>query len=742
MESIAPIKLEAYVPFQTDESKWSILTPLPELSGDTKVVVEIESKAGQIARSEFTVDFGVRRYVNGGIKLLSQSSNEKYLAIINQQEEIIVLDDQLVSITEPLKGMQGVVTSEVSNDGTHLVLLFEGHARIFNLLTNQEIRIAEPIGIFRILNSTNKILAVTGSSTLTWYNLQTGSKERELSVPEETIRYLELSSSEEIAIVATDKRNIYKVALASSPEAQLVDSCGIGTINVIDIASDSKSFAYNCNEVVFHHRLENETKKLELFRFKSGGGVRSLEFGLQNRVVLAGSDLGDWYLVNVDTLTTYPSNRLEGLEKGHFFRSSVDYISVTADSTLALISTKDGESRLLSLQDKQILKSFDDKRQVVGVGFITAKNQAFIASAANSLSLYRAKDQWTGRTVGQKIKNLSISGSGHVAAATIFDDQTPSSTAAAIVIDGTTMEQVGRVSHDRNVNFVNLSNDGQWLLSGSDDKTARITDLKQGQELNFIAKFNPTLRSIRKVTFDQKNDKILAMFSKQIFVFQRENLETPLYTLTANDWFPSAGFAGGDRYVISGSADKTAKIHHAETGALLAEVKTQGWVWSVDLTADGRFFAVLSADNKLRIFQTVLDLAGEITGLEEYFALDLPTVGEYMSFSPDSRYLAVSLWSGESLLIALEPKRRFTLYCSKTGFASPPAFSSDSQYLAVGQNSEAFLYRVTDGKPVQHIAHDDRITSLAFEKTHIWSGSWDGTLKKTKLEASGKVSCR
>ncbi len=304
------------------------------------------------------------------------------------------------------------------------------------------------------------------------------------------------------------------------------------------------------------------------------------------------------------------------------------------------------------------------------------------------------------------------------------------------------MELVGRVSHDRNVNFVNLSQDGQWLLSGSDDKTAKITDLRQGHELNFIAKFNPDLRSIRKVTFDQRNDKILAMFSRQIFVFQRQNLEMPLYTLTANDWIPSAGFAGGDRYVISGAADKTAKIHHAETGALLAEVTTQGWVWSVDLTADGKFFAVLSADNKLRIFQSVPGSSGEITGLEEYFVLDLPTVGEYMSFSPDSKYLALSLWSGETVLIALEAKRRFKLYCSKTGFASPPVFSLDSQYLAVGQNSEAFLYRVADGKPVQHIAHDDRITSLVFDKTHIWSGSWDGSLKKTKLETSGKVPCR
>ncbi|WP_141735942.1 hypothetical protein [Oligoflexus tunisiensis] len=280
MDGLTPVKREAYVPFQTNESIWSILTPMPELSGDNRVVIEIESKAGQVARSEFTVDFGVRRYVKGGIRLLSQSSNEKYMVIVNQQDEIIVLDGNFLPKTGPFKGIQGIVAAEVSNDGAHVILLFEDHMRIFNLLTNHEIRIEEPLGSFRILNSANKILAVTGSSMLAWYDLQTGLKERELPVPDETIRFLQLSSREETAIVATDNRNIYKVNLTSSPKAQLIDSCAIGTINVIAIASDSKSFAYNCNEVVFHHRLVNEPKKLEVFRFKSGSGVRSLEFGL------------------------------------------------------------------------------------------------------------------------------------------------------------------------------------------------------------------------------------------------------------------------------------------------------------------------------------------------------------------------------------------------------------------------------------------------------------------------------
>ncbi|NJK37185.1 MAG: AAA family ATPase [Oscillatoriales cyanobacterium SM2_3_0] len=157
------------------------------------------------------------------------------------------------------------------------------------------------------------------------------------------------------------------------------------------------------------------------------------------------------------------------------------------------------------------------------------------------------------------------------------------------------------------IRYVSFSPDSQRLVSASSDRTLKLWDVIQGQE---IAGFK-----------GQHNDEVL-----------------------------SANFSPDGEIIASSSKDRTIKLWNAANGALLQTlISHQGDVWEVVFSPEGQFVTSASADRTARTWDCnqnpLLDRAlyGHIAGVWN------------QDFSPDSQWIAtasddstVRLWESAS----------------------------------------------------------------------------------------------
>ena len=135
------------------------------------------------------------------------------------------------------------------------------------------------------------------------------------------------------------------------------------------------------------------------------------------------------------------------------------------------------------------------------------------------------------------------------------------STIHATLFDIGTGHQICGVSHTTYVTSVAFSPDGQYILTGSDDKTARL--------------------------WDASNCGQLRVFTDQ----------ASLVT--------SVAFSPDGKHILTGHDDNKARLWDAATGALLREFTGHtSWVTSVAFSPDGRYVLTGSEDGTARLWDT------------------------------------------------------------------------------------------------------------------------------------------
>lgn len=123
-----------------------------------------------------------------------------------------------------------------------------------------------------------------------------------------------------------------------------------------------------------------------------------------------------------------------------------------------------------------------------------------------------------------------------------------------------------KLEHKGEVNSISFSNDGEKIVTASDDKTAKIWNL-EGELLQ---------------TLDGKQ-------------------ENPM---SANGKLMSANFSHDDKIVVTAGFDKTVKLWGVEDGKLKppSYPNHPAWVWDANFSPDGQFLASAGRDGKVRLW--------------------------------------------------------------------------------------------------------------------------------------------
>ncbi len=200
----------------------------------------------------------------------------------------------------------------------------------------------------------------------------------------------------------------------------------------------------------------------------------------------------------------------------------------------------------------------------------------------------------------------------------------------------------------------------------------------------------------------------------------------------------SVAFSASGYYLASGSADKTAKVWHVETGECHRTMEGHSKsVISVAFSPDEKYLASASADHTVKLWR--IDTGEHVRTMEGHSDWVYS-----VAFSPDGQTLAtgggdrtIKLWHVE------------TGVCLKTmekqvGRVYSVAFSPDGQYLASGCENMFLkqavkLWSVETGKCIRTMSGmRDTATSVAFSSDgqYLASGSKDGFVKVWRVRSN------
>lgn len=313
--------------------------------------------------------------------------------------------------------------------------------------------------------------------------------------------------------------------------------------------------------------------------------------------------LNGYYAGRVTLWNLHTGRRIRQFEA---HKKRVTALAFSSDGKRFLSGSADKTMRLWNIETGREIGRWEGFRDSVEVVAFSPGDQYFVSGAKDRLLLWTLDSQESLRSFGGAWGKFL---GGDVEAAVFSLD--PDSTYVAgtyynyesgirvwNTVTGELKWQFGGVfeGHRGTVRSMAFSPNGNRLLSGADDKTVRLWDLKTGEEAQRLKIGSP----VKRVAYDPTGQYILAVSvdnTIQLWDLDEGKRVRTLY----GHWSPVrwAGFTGDGQFILSSSEDSTQRIWDVETGRqLVVYIQTVDGGWIV-YTPDGLFDGSPSGWNAL-----------------------------------------------------------------------------------------------------------------------------------------------
>ncbi|UPU35850.1 caspase family protein [Geomonas paludis] len=203
-----------------------------------------------------------------------------------------------------------------------------------------------------------------------------------------------------------------------------------------------------------------------------------------------------------------------------------------------------------------------------------------------------------------------------------------------------------------------FSPDGRRVLTGSSDQSAKLWETGTGRE---IRAFRGHASAVDSVAFSPDGRRVLTgSLDNDAKLWDAETGQEIRTFRGHSKYVNSVAFSPDGRRVLTGSSDNTAKLWDAETGQ---EIRTfqghSGWVHSVAFSPDGRRVLTGSGDTTAKLWDA--ETGREIRAFRGHSYLV-----EKVAFSPDGRLVMTGSWDTTAKLWDAETGRELATLVSFT----------------------------------------------------------------------------
>ncbi|BAY44509.1 serine/threonine protein kinase with WD-40 repeats [Scytonema sp. HK-05] len=283
--------------------------------------------------------------------------------------------------------------------------------------------------------------------------------------------------------------------------------------------------------------------------------------------------------------------------------------------------------------------------------------------------------------------------------------------------------------HWGDVNSLAFRREGTTLASGSDDKSVKIWNLNNRQEIR-------TLKGHKDIVYCvaiSPDGQTLVSGSKDNTI-KIWNLKTgkEIRTLKGHtDWVNSVAISPDGQNIASGSYDNTIKVWNLNTGQELQTLREHtSAVLSVALSSDGKTLVSGSADRTIKVWnlntgkvlRTLTTHSGDVN------ALAISPDGQMLASASDDK--TVKVWK-------LNTGKEIRTLVGHSADVNAVAFSPDGEHIATGSDDKTVkIWNLDTGEIIDTLkGHSGKVYAVAFSpdgKTLV-SGSHDKTIKIWQL---------
>jgi WD40 repeat protein len=286
-------------------------------------------------------------------------------------------------------------------------------------------------------------------------------------------------------------------------------------------------------------------------------------------------------------------------------------------------------------------------------------------------------------------------------------------------------EQLCLVGHTSEVVSVAMSRDGALAVSGGNDGTARIWNLKEGKE---VCRLDTKEKSgVWAVALSADDQKALIGQHNDMSLWEVGTGKL----LRRFDAHPAAvrciAFSPDGRRALTGCYDKKARLWDLETGKELRKFEGHtASVMSLAYSPDGKYGLTSGAQNDHTSRLWELETGKEIRRFEGHTERIMGT-----ALSPDGKLAATGCWDGTARVWDVETGKELTRFAGHKGYVHGVAFSPDGKRVASGGHDGCVrLWEVATGKQVCCFeGHAGRVSEVRFGPGKILSAGGDHSLR-------------
>ncbi len=290
--------------------------------------------------------------------------------------------------------------------------------------------------------------------------------------------------------------------------------------------------------------------------------------------------------------------------------------------------------------------------------------------------------------------------------------------------------------HERTVFAAAVTPDGQRLVTGSFDKTARVWDLGTGEVLQVLEGHDDYIYAVditpdgqRLVTGSLDRTARVWDLETGALLHVLDGHEARIWTL---DVTPD-----GTR-VVTGSRDGTARVWDLETGALVRVFEGhEGDISSLAITPDGRKLVTGMADNTVHVWDLGTGtLIRRLEGHQDGVCA--------AAVAPNGRHLLTGSYDHTARVWDLETGALIRTLEGHGGPVYSTAFTPDGERLVTGsEDKTARAWDLHTGRLLQVFAeHEDAVyaTVVAPDGARLFTGSGDKTARVWDLGSSAVLT--